>query len=160
MRFILLSLFVFIVCFTGSGQTEKKIEIPVLVKIAETSDFPGLVKLVKSLSYQVSDSSTQSDGSLIYISRESEINGNILGCFVDAKHKINQVSFSTYSKEIYNDLKQQAKNSGFRSSGLRKRHENGISETEDLEKGKTLISIAAKNKENGHTEYEFTILQW
>ena len=157
----MLYLIIFFTAFAeGNAQNEKKIEISALVKITETSDFPALVKLVKNLTYEVIDSSKESNGSLIFISREKKINGNILGCTVTVRNKINHLSFSTWDVGTYETLKKQIKSFGFKSSGITKGHFPDILETEDFEKGKTLISTASNKKENDAIEYEFTFIRW
>lgn len=159
MRNILLIILLVTAITHGTAQTGKKISAAQLVKITESADFPALVKLVKSLSYQVADSSRQTDGSLIYISRENKINGNILGCTITARHKMNHLSFTTYDKINYDELKKQLKALGFKSSGTGKGHFPEIVETEDFEKGKVSIGTGAK-KRGEMTEYEFIFMKW
>jgi hypothetical protein len=157
----ILSLVTFFAVFTGvNAQNENKIDVARLIKITETSDFPALVKLVRSLSYVVIDSSKEDGGSLIYISREDKINGNVLGCTIDSKNRINHLSFSTRDIGAYETLKKQIKGLGFKSSGLNKGRFPEIVETEDFEKGKILIGTASKKKEDSKMEYEFIFLQW
>lgn len=161
MKRILLQVFSFIFLTTVNAQYEKKIDISKLVKIVETSDFPAFVKLVKYLSYEVMDSSKEDDGSLIFITMEQKLNGNVLGCTMTAKKKMNHASFSTWDSVAYSTLKKQIKGLGFSSSGISKsRHFPEIIEAEDFENGKMLISAAAMKRENGRIQYEFTFIRW
>jgi hypothetical protein len=160
MKKLLLLISFFVVFAKSKAQNQKKIEVAKLVKVAETSDFPGLVKLVEYLSYWVVDSSKQADGSLIYITSEKKINGNILGCTVNSRYKINHVNFSTYDVNIYVDIKKQIKDLGFKSSGISKGNFSEIVEAEDFEKGKMLIGIAARKDKEDKIEYEFTFMMW
>jgi hypothetical protein len=97
---------------------------------------------------------------LIYITSEKKINGNILGCTVNSRYKINHVNFSTYDVNIYVDIKKQIKDLGFKSSGISKGNFSEIVEAEDFEKGKMLIGIAARKDKEDKIEYEFTFMMW
>ena len=158
----LVSLFALIILVSEiKAQDKSKIDAATLVKIIETADFSGLRKLVKTLDYIVLDSTKNNDGSCFYIAKEPKLRGNTVGCFTDKNAKIQQLTFSTYDKGIYDDKKIQIKKLGFKSRGFKKGDKGSpeLIETEDFEKGKIFIATGIKKFDDGRIEHEFTFFE-
>ncbi len=141
------------------AQGNKKIEIAALVKITEKADFISLSKLVAQQGYIVLDSSVLANGSFNYITKEPVLKGNTIGCWANSKYEIEGVSFITYRKELYEDLKHQIILLKFNSGGVQKGKLPDMIETEEFEKGNLLISTGVK-KSLGDIVYEFIFLKW
>jgi hypothetical protein len=154
----LVSLFTLLILISEvRAQDEPKIDATTLVKIIETAGFSGLKKLVGDLNYIVVDSTKNNDGSYFYVAKESKLKGNLIGCYTDKNAKVKELTFTTYDRGIYNDMKTQAKRIGFRSNGHRKGNKNSpeLIETEDFEKGKIFIATSIKKFDGGRTQHEF-----
>jgi hypothetical protein len=157
---ILSALFFFVTpnCFS---QESKEITALKMVEITEKADFASLVNLVSSLNYIVLDSSKDKDGSLFYFAKEPKIHGNTVGCSVDAKTRLMQLTLLTYVEENYHELKKQLKSLGFKSSGIhRENPQKDITESEDFEKGKLITATAIRKNKDAPLMYEFTFFKW
>lgn len=155
----LLTVVFVLVIWKSNAQSETSMQLSKLVKIIETSDFKGLVNLARNLSYEVTDSSKDKNGSLIFITMKFEAPNNTLGCVVSPDKKINHISFTTDNKRLYEDLKKQAENLGFKAGSKSTGGFKEVVESQDFEKGNYLINISAIKK-NGAINYEIIVMRW
>lgn len=146
--------------FNANAQDQKKLDAVKLIDIIEKADFAMLVKLVSSLNYIVLDSSKAEDGSLFYFAKEPKIEGNILACSTDKKIKITELTFNTFSKVGWLEMKSQLSKIGFKSSGIHKENRNGIIESEDFENGKIIVITAIRKNKDQNNFYEFTFIKF
>ena len=150
----------FLVCFIKiNAQEKKEINAGKLIDIVEKGDFTNLVKLVSSLHYIVLDSSKEKDGSLFYYAKEPKIKGSVLACSADSKKKITELTYNTFSKEEWKELKSQLNKIGFKSSGIH-RGKSDVVESEDFEKGEILVATAIRKDKGGDVFYEFTFIKF
>lgn len=145
--------------FSSAAQNKEGVNISELIKISESRNFKQFTSLTTRLGYLVLDSSKNERGATNYITKEVKLKGNTLGCWTDSKLKIEGITFSTYHRELYDDLKNQIIRLKFKSQGTHKGTFPNQIESEDFEKGALLISTATIESAWG-IQYEFTFLNW
>jgi hypothetical protein len=160
MKNIFLVFFIVLLFLKGNSQEENSVDFKKLAVITEKSDFAGLCKLVSSLGYKVLDSSKDKNGSLFYFAKEFKFHGSSLACSRNNQLKITELSFMTFDEDLYKRNKLKLKEVGFKSQGIHKGGLPGITESEDFEKGKILVSSAISKKDNEDPLYEFTFINW
>lgn len=160
MRVILIITSLFLSAITTWSQGSGSVDMKKLVVLAEKSDFRGLTKLARSYRFIVFDSAVDKDGSVFYYARDPKPDGSVLSCSTDPKLKIQQMTFITYSRDEYLVNKSLLKQMQFKSSGITKKDNDEIKESEDFEKGSLLIATAMNSKQVSTTSYEFLFVKW
>ena len=160
MKNIFLTFFIVLLFLKGNSQEENSVDFKQMVEITEKSDFSGLCKLVSSLGYKVLDSSKDKNSTLFYFAKEFKFQGSSLACSRNSQLKITELSFMTFDKDIYKGCKLKLKELGFKSQGMNKGGLADITESEDFEKGKSLVASAIRKKDNEVPLYEFTFINW
>ena len=139
--------------YANGQEVSDKIKVEELIKIIDSGNFSLFKKLVASVKYPLADSAGEDNGSITYITREHKPTGNTLGVSLTKKMTVSMLSFSTYSKPLYEKLKKEIRQNQFISQGFNK--EAGDRESEDFEKGKIYIATSAIAEGNRPFFYEF-----
>ena len=156
----MLFLLIFFIAFAEcNAQNEKKIEVSQFVTILDTFDMNELINLIHDLGY-VLDSNQQSNGFRVYLGRENKVFGNELSCSVSPENKVDHISFSTRDNGTYKNIKKQIEELNFKSSGLQKSRLPPVLKSENFMRGKILISVATRKKENDKIRYDFSFVHW
>jgi hypothetical protein len=159
MKFVNIILILFCFSVHAYSQNDKSISIAELLMISEKSDFKTLVSLTKKLSYVVLDSSQGDDGSLSYFTREFKTSGDILACSFILKNKtMNILGFYTQDSVLCANLKAEIIKLGFTTKGKSKFEVPGYVETQEYNKGKSIIAFGIKKVKN-RFEYGFEFIK-
>jgi hypothetical protein len=158
MKKLIIFAFLFGVIAETEAQSDIKVDMAKLVRLAEVSDFRGFVNYVHSLSFIVKDSSIDENGSLVYITVDKKAKGDILGCHLKQKKFLSLISYSTLDKSAYENSKKKLIDLGFKAGEKSARGLPETIESQDFEKGSILVSATMTKK--SVVIYEFSLIRW
>ncbi|MEO6611673.1 MAG: hypothetical protein ABIT05_02020 [Chitinophagaceae bacterium] len=165
----ILFLTIILVCLGGSvclSQDNKEVNLTTLLEITEKGDFREIRQLILVLDYQVRDSIMSKHGALFYSARDRVDTGNIIHCKANRMMKIELLSFSTCSKDKYEDFKKQLASAGFISSGVYKGDrkikvfKTNTIESEHFEKGSMQVDADTWTINDGPLIYAIYVMKF
>lgn len=155
-QFILLLIVLCILACSDKKQRRENnvdtIDAKQLILIIRDSSFANFKKLINATGYPMLDSGDTQDGSsIIYTAEEEEETGNTLSATMTKDLHIYFLHFSTYKKNLYQRLRKQIIEHGFKSL-------TSDSQVEELEMDNVYINII-KVESEGELSYDFVFVR-